>query len=337
MIAGRAGRACPRPGAGRWLWAGLAALSVACSTAGLSVAADTESDGSGDKPHAPATDCRYESAAAGDETAGARRSEGVPFPNDDVFRPLLADPKQPQFFATYQAARNREANTSANIGSVGFGENFGLYSRRRGCNGWQIGILGGVFSQFNLDAPSSDLLNADYVIGIPVSWRSGLLSLRARLYHQSSHLGDELILGNPGLNRVNLSFEEAEALLSLDAPGGWGRVYAGGGYLLHRTPDLERGKAQWGFELRGPTMRSLLFGETVGALQVRPVLGADFKAFEELAWNVNTNAVAGIEWSRATGTRRFRLLFNYYRGFNPYGQFFNQKVETFGVGLYLAF
>jgi hypothetical protein len=299
-------------------------------------AAGAESDIGGDRDERPVVDCRYESGAAGDKVT-ADRSKGVPFPSDDVFRPLFADPKQPQFFAAYQAVHVRQANTSANIGSVGFGENFGLYSRRRGCNGWQVGILAGVFSQFNLDAPSSDLLNTDYVVGIPVSWRSGLLSLRARLYHQSSHLGDEFLLGNPGLNRVNLSFEEVEALLSLDAPGGWGRVYAGGGYLLHRTPDLERSKVQWGFELRGSTMRSLLFGETVGALLVTPVLGADFKAFEELAWNVNTNAVAGIEWSRATGTRRFRLLFNYYRGFNPYGQFFNQKVETFGVGLYLAF
>ncbi|CAI4033956.1 hypothetical protein DNFV4_04398 [Nitrospira tepida] len=322
-------------GARRWLWTTVAAVTVVCWS-GLVLAAGPGPDGSGDKEERPAVDCRYESGAAGDEATEAR-SKGVPFPSDDVFRPLFADPKQPQFFATYQAVRVRQANTSANIGSVGFGENFGLYSKRRGCNGWQVGILAGVFSQFNLDAPSSDLLNTDFVVGIPVSWRSGLVSLRARLYHQSSHLGDEFLLGNPGLNRVNLSFEEAEALLSLDAPGGWGRIYAGGGYLLHRTPDLERGKAQWGVELRGPTMRSLLFGETVGALRVTPVLGADFKSFEELAWNVNTNAVAGIEWSRETGTRRFRLLFNYYRGFNPYGQFFNQKIETFGVGLYLAF
>jgi hypothetical protein len=28
---------------------------------------------------------------------------------------------------------------------------------------------------------------------------------------------------------------------------------------------------------------------------------------------------------------------NYYHGFNPYGQFFAQKIETVGAGLYLAF
>ena len=129
-------------------------------------AAEAESGVGGDQDERPAVDCRYESGAAGDE-AGAGRSKGVPFPSDDVFRPLFADPKQPQFFAAYQAVSVRQTNTSANIGSVGFGENFGLYSKRVGCNGWQVGILAGVFSQFNLDAPSSDLLNTDFVVGIP--------------------------------------------------------------------------------------------------------------------------------------------------------------------------
>ncbi|MGE3151631.1 MAG: DUF1207 domain-containing protein [Nitrospiraceae bacterium] len=152
---------------------------VACLVGHAFSVTGAESDVGGSRDEKPAVDCRCESGAAGDEATGARL-KGVPFPSDDVFRPLLADPKQPQFFATYQAVRARLANTSANIGSVGFGENFGLYSKRRGCNGWQDGILGGVFSQFNLDAPSSDLVNTDYVIGIPASWRSGLVSLRAR-------------------------------------------------------------------------------------------------------------------------------------------------------------
>ena len=114
-------------------------------------------------------------------------------------------------------------------------------------------------------------------------------------------------------------------------------MYAGGGYLLHRTPDLKPAKVQLGVELRGPTMRSLLLGETFGTLRVTPVIGADFKSFEELSWTVNSNVVAGLEWSRSTGTRRLRLLLNYYKGFTPYGQFFAQKTETFGAGVYLTF
>ena len=272
-------------------------------------------------------DCRYE------QSDGETRQSA--FPKDDVFRPLLADPKQPRFFASWQATRVRTSQTSVNIGSVGFGENFGFYTRRDGCNGWQVGLLAGVFSQFNLDAPSSDLINADYIVGIPLSWRSGGWSTRVRLYHQSSHIGDEFLLGRPGFNRVNLSFEEIEAIVSYDYR--WARLYAGGGYLVDRQPaTLDRMRAQWGFELRGPTMDSPILGTMLTGLRITPVLGTDFKSFEELNWVINTNVVGGIEWSMEGSTRRFQVLANYYHGFAPYGQFFAQKVEWFGIGLYLS-
>jgi hypothetical protein len=83
----------------------------------------------------PPVDCRYEAVtqAAAVERPGSTVS--IPFPDGVVFRPLFADPKQPQTFATVQAVRARDSKTSATVGSVGFGENFGFYSRRQGCNG----------------------------------------------------------------------------------------------------------------------------------------------------------------------------------------------------------
>lgn len=282
-------------------------------------------------------DCRYEGiGTVHADNAGSSRTEL--FPENDVFRPLMADPKQPQFFAAWQATRVRSNNTSVNIGSVGFGENFGLLGHRNGCNGWQVGILGGVFAQFNLDAPSTDLINADYVIGIPVSWRRGLFSTRVRFYHQSSHLGDEFLLGNPGVHRVNLSYEAVEGIVSLDTPGAWGRVYAGGSVLVARDPTtLDRNGAQWGFELRGPALAAPILGTHLPVLRLRPVVGADFKSYEELHWIINTNVVGGLEWSKADSNRRLRLLLNYYHGFVPYGQFFSQKVEWVGVEVFLLF
>ena len=315
-------------------------VAVVCAIV-LSSARVTAAETPEANPEAAESDCRYNPDRRSAGSGGAEAWTNIAFPDGDVFRPLLADPKQPQFFASYQALRVREGGGSANAASVGFGENFGLWSRRKegGCDGVQVGILAGVFSQFNLDAPSSDLINTDFVVGVPVSWRSGLWAARARLYHQSSHLGDEFLLGRPGFNRVNLSFEEVEAIVALDAPGGWGRIYAGGGYLVHREPaGLDRHRAQWGLELRGPVLHwGALEKALKDSLVITPVFGADFKAFEELHWIVNANIVGGLEWFRAGANRRFRLLINYYHGFNPYGQFFAQKIETVGFGLYLAF
>ncbi|THJ08910.1 MAG: DUF1207 domain-containing protein [Nitrospira sp. CG24C] len=258
-----------------WVWV----VGVVLWVAGESVARAGEAEG---EKGPPPVGCRYETTTLASAAEGSGSTVGIPFPDGDVFRPLFADPKQPQTFATLQAVRNRDSKISATVGSVGFGENFGFYSRRQGCNGWQVGLLAGVFSQFDMNAPSTDLINTDYVVGFPVSWRSGLFSTRVRLYHQSTHLGDEFVLHNPGVGRVNYSYEEGEAILSLDVPGGWGRLYAGGGYLLHREPaNLDRLKVQAGVELRGPTWSSGPIERFVsGPLVVTPVLGADFKTFE---------------------------------------------------------
>ena len=191
------------------------------------------------------TDCGYPSTETTRSSAPAKQARGIAFPQDDVFRSLTADPKQPQFITSYQRIRYREVNQSINAGVVAFGETFGLYGHRDGnCNGLQVGIQGGVFAQFNLDAPSKDLINADYVVGLPVTWRQGPFSARVRLYHQSSHLGDDFLLDNPGINRIDFRFEEVEGLMSVDLA--WLRLYGGGGYLLHREPAIQRGKVQWG-------------------------------------------------------------------------------------------
>ena len=59
--------------------------------------------------------------------------------------------------------------------------------------------------------------------------------------------------------------------------------------------------------------------------------------WEELNWTINTNVLAGLEWSKAGADRRFRLLLNYYYGYAPYGQFFALKIEQVGLGVYLSF
>ena len=119
----------------------------------------------------------------------------------------MADPKQPQFFASYLAARARTDGTHANIvGQWGSGKNFGFYTRREGCKRMASRSSRRVFSQFDLSAPSSDLINTDYVVGVPLSWRSGGWSTRVRLYHQSSHLGDEFPAGPAGVQLVESEF-----------------------------------------------------------------------------------------------------------------------------------
>src|SRR6266480_3084649 len=105
-----------------------------------------------------------------------------------LFQPLLADPKEPRFFAGYLWARS--PRLASRLGTVGFGQTIGLLRGRD----WQLGIAAGVFSEFNMESSTTDLLNTDYLVGLPLTYRHGSLATRLRLYHQSSHLGDEYMV-----------------------------------------------------------------------------------------------------------------------------------------------
>ena len=244
-------------------------------------------------------------------------------PEAELFAPLIADPRQPRFSMSYQ--RYHGAGGEFSAASVALGEYFGLATGLFGDYGSsQVGIQGAVFALFNLDAPSSDLINADYWIGLPVSYRRGPWSFLIRLYHQSSHLGDEFILGNPGVDRVNLSYEDLEGLVSYE----WERfrVYGGGGYLVHSEPELAPKQVHAGAEFIQP--------RAAGNLDF--VAAADFRASEELDWGSSRSYQAGFEF-KGNGPRRVRLMLEYFNGHSPNGQFYREPLRYTGLGLFFGF
>src|SRR2546422_8768906 len=165
-----------------------------------------------------------------------------------VLQPLLADPQEPQFFATYLWAHS--PRLSSRLGSVGVGQTIGLVRGRD----WQAAIAAGVFSEFNMQSSTTDLLNTDYLVGLPITYRRGSFATRFRVYHQSSHLGDEYLVHNHA-QRVDLTFQAAELLVANEASR-W-RVYGGGGYIFAHSPaDLKPGVVHGGLEYRQP--RALL-------------------------------------------------------------------------------
>lgn len=261
----------------------------------------------------------------------------VPLPRGDVFCPLLADPKGQRSFVSYLHETSDQGDI--NLGSVGISDAFGLLriGGPKPGDGFQISLAGSVFAQFDLDSSSYDLVNADYIIGLPMTFRRQAFSMRFRLYHQSSHLGDEFLLreNNPKFVRENISFEAAEMILSLD--GGPFRIYGGGEYLLRRDPkDLERYVAHGGVELR-PARRLVRFGTVAG---VRFVAAGDVKASEEQDWKLAVSVRTGFEFDRPRDTdppgRRWGLLFEAYTGPSPYGQFFRNQVRYLGAGIHFT-
>ncbi len=247
-------------------------------------------------------------------------------PPTELFDPLLADPRWPHFSASVQAYQNDEELET--VGSANLGTSFALFGWETLGGQWQLGLQAGVFSIFDLDSDSQVLINADYLVGLPLSVRYGLFSAHVHLYHQSSHLGDEFLLRNRA-ERINLSYEAVELLFSLDILADILRIYGGGARLISTEPDLEKHSVQGGMELTSP---SPLFGE------VYPVVAGDVQTFEETDWDENYSVRAGFDIRNDLfANRRLQIMFEYFNGHSPNGQFFERNIEYYGGGLHFYF
>jgi hypothetical protein len=250
-----------------------------------------------------------------------------PSPQGAIFQPALADPKEPRFFAAYLLARS--PHLAPRLGSVGFGQTITLL----GARDWQLAIAAGVFSQFNMQSSTTDLMNTDYLVGLPLTYRRGAVAARFQLYHQSSHLGDEYIV-HTHAQRVRFSFEAAELLLS-DVVGNW-RVYGGGEYLFTHAPDdLKPGMVHGGAEYR--QAQPLVH---LGRLAARLVAGLDARGVEDSGWQVGWSLTTGLEFADHLDAPvfgwRWRVLLTAYAGPSPYGQFYRDHVSFIGLGVGFA-
>jgi opacity protein-like surface antigen len=268
-------------------------------------------------------------AIAAAQTESTQPSKLEWFPVGGGFRSPVADPAEPRVLVGRLNVTRDTGKFQAARASIGY--DFGLMQLegRRADDGWQLGVFGSIDSIFNLDLPGDALVNTDYRIGIPLSWRRGAFSARARVYHQSSHLGDELILGGNAPPRISLSYQAIDALAALQY-GGW-RVYGGGGYAFtSSTPIYDKtGSAQLGFDYVGT--RSWLLG-------MRLTGGVDIKWLEAADWRSGTSVKVGTMLGRYSPDRRGLTFFlEYYDGFSPFGQFFVQDVKYYGGTLQFDF
>lgn len=256
------------------------------------------------------------------------------FPQGEIFCPLAADPKTERTFASYlrgdfATIADPEPGADTNIGSFGIADSFALFrsAGSRSGDGFQLSVVGAVFTQIDLNAPSLDLINADYLVGLPLTHRNGGFSGRVRIYHQSSHLGDEFLLAREP-ERINLSFESLELLLSQEM--GALRIYGGGETFFRREPgDLPRHLAHGGLELRPPP---------VGA--GRFVAAVDVKAVDDDSWETGWSARAGVEIARIPSPghppRIISVMGEFYDGPAPYGQFYREDIRHWGFGVHLS-
>jgi len=256
-----------------------------------------------------------------------KANETIFLPQGNLFKPLIADPKELRFYLSYRPYQKADQylSHSTAIFAGSLGDLFGLYrsNNNNGGYSWQANISGGIYGEFDLKTSSYYLVANDYFIGFPFTFRNGPKSYQLKFYHQSSHVGDEYLLHST-ITRIEFSYEALNFIASYEWTK-W-RTYYGGEVVVQQEPGNYRPVTiQGGLEYYSIN-KSLLDGRLVG--------GLDLKCTQENDWPVNASLKVGLQFDDSNSSgRSIRLLLEGYNGYSPYGQFYNNRMTYFGLGI----
>jgi Protein of unknown function (DUF1207) len=284
--------------------------------------------------------------SATDTTAYPRKEW---FPKNHLFAPILLDPTEPQVYGsampvfhttgerkigvTETDTRDKDMNQGTVVPfAFGFHKPFYRVTTAPGqAHEWGLDV--GSFTQFQVFNDTTRLakkpgqlvykiINNDYKLSFWYNLRKGRNSYRVRLYHISSHLGDDYIvryqLNYYTPNAVN--YELIDFTASRDLPSGL-RVYGNAGICFRKPSERERFNVEIGAYYRQP-----------GNKKQRLVGGIDIKAWQQTNFKPGIHAGIGYELGRSS--QNLTALLDLYYGYRPYGQYEYQTISWAGIGLY---
>lgn len=251
-------------------------------------------------------------------------------PKGHLFDPILLDPLEAQTYGSVLPMYYTEGTKyKGSIVPFAFGFAKPFYRRTTQPGRSEELVLDlASYTQFEVyfDADRGrqrrQIMNNDYKVSIVYNVRRGDNTWRFRVYHLSSHLGDDYIYRNritaPSANPVN--YEQLDATYSR-VVNNW-RLYGGLGITLRKAEERKLMTAQLGAFYKKPSERA-----------ARLVGGVDVKFFQQTNFRPGIHGGVGIELGRTQNNLTF--LVEGYSGFRPYSQFEEQQTAWFGVGIYM--
>ncbi len=278
--------------------------------------------------------------------------KGIWFPQStELYQPMVADPRQLNYSIGYRSSDKVIGNDTV---AISFGDDFPIF-RWLNVLPWQgdlqIGLEGGIWSVFNVNVKGynpqggAELVNTDYYIGIPISYAVNKWSFKFRIYHISSHLGDEFLVNHPEyvynapnpnskIKRRNPSYEAIDFFSSIQISDAI-RIYVGPGFILNsdKSFPMQHYYVEYGGEVRfwGTRMH-------YHKLHGNFFLAAHFRNYQYLNWDLGGTGLLGYEWSKLQGIgRKIRMFFEYHNGFSLEGQFMNEKTSYYSLKVSYGF
>ncbi len=239
-----------------------------------------------------------------------------------VFEPLLADPREAQLRIGYLKDKHGDS-----FFDLGFGADATLlYGQLAENREVSVTVRGLIASRFEFFSESFDLFNTDYRGGLAIGHREGSESFEIFVYHQSSHLGDE-ILERGDRTRIDYSRETFRFLYSTTRIDGW-RVY--GGPSLHYRADPK--------DIQGRTTLQLGLEHTFTIMNTPAYVAVDMQSKHENDWDIKLAAQFGIGLGKHENFRNHQRLFvEVFNGFSEMGQFYDERELYVLAGISLNF
>ena len=249
--------------------------------------------------------------------AGAQ--EWAFLPIRPLFAPLIADPREPHMSATAYLTQTQWE------GAVGETFEF-LRFTPPGGGEWGWGLLASGFIWLDEQGATFPMRDSDWYLGTYFSHHptGSPWSFRLDYTHVSSHLGDALAETQQRIIYTRESFRlTASCQVFPDL-----RVYGGGGWSGHIAPSEPSLFFHGGLEGYSAPFDFL-------QTEVRGYLGYDLKIKEEAGGAVNHALQLGLQWKPRGGNGQdVRLAVTYFNGNDEWGQFYQQKDEHLGLGIY---
>ena len=192
--------------------------------------------------------------------------------------------------------------------------------------GWEIDIEGAGLPRLDPEE-DRDLVSCDYRFGIPLTYGRGANQYKLAYYHLSSHLGDEFMLKNPDVTRINYSRDVIvfgySHYCSEDL-----RLYGEAGWAFYTSGGSEPWEFQVGVEY-SPAVPTTGFWP-------KPFFAVNGQFREELDYGGNLVVQWGVQWRGPTG-HLFRMGLQYFTGKSEQFEFYTQTENKIGFGIWYDF
>lgn len=193
--------------------------------------------------------------------------------------------------------------------------------------GWQLDLEGAALLRLDVKR-NRDLAGTDYRAGVPLTYGTKHWQYKFAYYHVSSHLGDNYILEEFRLPRVQYVRDELVFGIAW-RPTAAIRCYGEFGWAFYTGATTKPLEAQFGFEY------SPIY-EGSDNWHGSPFAAINGHVFEELDFGGYLNFQVGWQW-RGPVNNLFRIGFEYYDGCDDQFQFHYDYVRKFGFGIWYDF